>query len=198
MGRKPSKDVKYEVLKTSFEYLVQNGLENTSVRDLCKAVGISSGSLYYWFDGKDDIYISVAQYGLARVAEVLFDFAFGTIQNLEKFFEESLDAIDKVKMELRFIYQVAASPVYGERMRLKADALHVSYSRYVSELSKKLGCTEEILRPVVFMYISVILDYVVWEDKSVSQMQLKYLYGILDKKLINDSNLGVKGGKNEG
>ena len=181
MGRRAAKNVKEEFVKNAFEYLVQNGLENASVRDLCKAIAISSGSLYYWFDGKDDIYINAAVYGLSKVTYILFDFAFNAMHDVKNFFDTALEEIDKYKMELRFIYQVATSPVYGDRMRMSADELHTTYSKYIAQLSELLGCSQETLRPIVFMFISVILDYVVWEDYKVSKMQLEYLNKVLDK-----------------
>ena len=80
------KDVEKEFLEPSFQYLVKNGLENTSVRDLCKAMDISYGSIYYWFDGKDDIYTSVVEYGVGKAAKKLFNAAFEKMSNPELFF----------------------------------------------------------------------------------------------------------------
>ena len=52
LNEQKRKDIKEKLVSTAFEYLVENGLENSSIRDLCKAIGISTGSMYYWFDGK--------------------------------------------------------------------------------------------------------------------------------------------------
>jgi len=73
------RNIQEEFLGTAFRYLVDSGLENTSIRDLCKAMGISSGSLYYWFDGKDDVYINAVKYGLSKVTASIFDFVFSHI-----------------------------------------------------------------------------------------------------------------------
>lgn len=192
MGRQAKDNFRENFIKCSFDYLVKNGLENTSVRDLCKVNGISSGNLYYWFEGKDEIYISAAKYGLSKVAGYLFSNAFGALRenrNFKSFFDNALGYFDNVKHELRFIYQVATSPVYGERMRNKAEDLNKTYEKYILELSEMINCPVEELTPVVFLFISSLLDYVVWEDKIVSTMQLEYLYGILEsytKKIAND------------
>ena len=70
------KNIEKEFLAPSFKYLVKNGLENTSIRDLCKAMDISYGSLYYWFEGKDDVYNSVIKYGIGKVVGELFGIVF--------------------------------------------------------------------------------------------------------------------------
>lgn len=189
MGRQAKDNFRDDFIKCSFDYLVKNGLENTSVRDLCKANGISSGNLYYWFEGKDEIYISAAKYGLEKVTDYLFSNAFGALKELhdfKSFFDNAIDYFDNVKEELRFIYQIATSPVYGARMRSRADVLNESYAKYISELSQIINCPLEVLTPVVFLFISALLDYVVWEDKPVSVMQIEYLYGILESYITEE------------
>lgn len=177
------RDIKEEFLGTSFRYLVEHGLENTSVRDLCKAIGISTGSLYYWFDNKDDLYINSARYGLEKVASSIFEYSFKELYDLKHFFDNVLDEIIKYKPELHLIYQVATSPVYGMRMRAKADDLNVTYNKLIKHVAKLLGCSPESITPIVFMFISIILDYVVWEDYTTTKMQLDYLYTIMSKEV---------------
>ena len=41
-----------QFIKEIFEFVCQNGLENTSIRDICKDTGMSTGSLYYRFKSK--------------------------------------------------------------------------------------------------------------------------------------------------
>ena len=43
---------KSELSEKVFPYLVKLGLENISIRELCKGTGIAQGSLYYWFNDK--------------------------------------------------------------------------------------------------------------------------------------------------
>jgi len=171
-----NRDVKSEFIRSSFEYLVKCGLENTSVRDLCRETKISSGSMYYWFSGKDDIYISAAKYGISYVVESLFEYVFKTMDNLDVFFGNFLEEVDKYKNELRLVFQITASPVYGPRMREKAEDFKVVYGEYIKEMSKKLGASPEKIAPIIYMLISVVVDYITWEDTEVTVMQLEYLH----------------------
>ncbi|MEE1049497.1 MAG: TetR/AcrR family transcriptional regulator [Clostridia bacterium] len=180
------KDIKEEFLGASFRYLVSHGLENTSIRDLCKNIGISSGSLYYWFENKDDVYINAARYGLTKVAESLLGYACDNIANTESFFDDALlEEFVKYRDELRLIYQVATSPVYGERMRKKAMELNESYSTYACKLGDILGCTSEIMAPVIYLFISILLDYIVWGDYDTTKLQIRYLYEDLMIRIKN-------------
>ena len=177
------KDVEKEFLEPSFHYLVKNGLENTSVRDLCKEMGISYGSIYYWFEGKDDIYISVVKYGISKVAGKLFSFAFETMQNPKLFFETFLDEIEKYKMELKLVFQVTTSPVYGARMREKAEEFKDVYEEYIVKLADMVGCSPTDMEPIIYVLISILVDFVIWEDREASELQLRFLFQAMSQLL---------------
>ncbi|MEE1225211.1 MAG: TetR/AcrR family transcriptional regulator [Clostridia bacterium] len=177
------RDIKGEFLESSFNYLVKNGLENTSVRDLCRGTGISTGSVYYWFENKDDLFISTAEYGLMKVVNSIFEYVFETIHDHEYFFKKSLDELGKYARQLRLIYQMATSPVYGDRLRKKSAGLDDFYAQSIERIAKEIKVSVDDLTPIIFMYISVILDYMVWDDKKVTQMQIDYLYEILKSKM---------------
>lgn len=179
------RDIKSEFIKSSFEYLVKHGLENTSVRDLCRETGISSGSMYYWFSGKDDIYISAAKYGVAEVVENLFDYIFKSMHSLDSFFDNLIDEIDKYKEELRLIYQITTSPVFGPRMREKTIDFKVIYEDYIMRMSKFLGVSPEQMSPIIYMLIALVGDYVTWEDTETTKMLLEFLKKTLKEMLEN-------------
>lgn len=180
-------EIKQKLISTTFEYLADNGLENSSLRDLCKAIGISTGSLYYWFDGKDNVYINAVKYGINKVANALFQFTLDTMSDPRVFFNSYLDEIDKYKREFRLILQVAASPLYGPEMRTKAVDFKLVYENYIDKLSEMIGCTAGELTPVIYMLISILTDYVVWEDREVSEMQVEHLYNYLTKNLAKNN-----------
>lgn len=175
MRERVVKDIEKEFLKPSFDYLVKNGLENTSVRDLCKEMQISYGSLYYWFEDKNDFYISVVKYGVEKVADKLFAAAFEGLTRPRVFFDTFLDEIDKYKLELRLVFQFATSPDYGAAIRSKAEDFKPTYAKYIEELADMLKISVEKTSPIIYLLISILVDYVVWEDRESSQMQLSFL-----------------------
>ncbi len=183
MRKRVVKNLETDFLEPSFKYLVKNGLENTSVRDLCRDMEISTGSIYYWFDDKDDIYINVVKHGISKVAGALFDVAFEKLENPEVFFDTFLDEVDKYKLEFRLIFQMTTSPVYGDRIREKAEDFKQVYEKYICRISDILGCKQETVTPIIYMLISILVDYVVWDDREVSEMQLKDLYDTLKIKM---------------
>lgn len=183
MRKQKAKDIEGAFLKPAFTYLVKNGLENTSVRELCKEMDVSYGSINYWFEGKDDIYISVVKYGTEKVVSSLIEKSAEAMKNPKDFFDNYLNELDNVIMELRLIFQVTSSPVYGERMREKSKELFPLYGKFIDELTKVFKCEADVVAPVVYLLLAITSDYVVWEDRPVAEIQLQYLYTILSEKL---------------
>lgn len=168
------------ILDSTFNYLVKHGLENITIRELCKGTGIAQGSIYYWFSGKQELICEAAEYGLRKVVDKIFSYVFSNMKNLRKFFDECLSEINKYKNELRFIYQMAASPVYGGKIRGKGRDLNLIYDKYVEKLALRLRCSTQELKPLVYLFISAVLDYVVWEDTENTQMQLESIYSVFN------------------
>lgn len=174
------------VLERVFPVLVNYGLENITIRELCKETGTVQGTLYYWFKDKTSIVCEATQYGLKMVTDEIFEYVFASLNDLRGFFSNCLDEINKYKKELRFVYQLAASPVYSEKILATGKEFNLIYDRYTHRLSRLLNCDEQTLKPLVYLFISAVLDYVIWDEKEKTQMQLEFIYGVLPEIIKAD------------
>lgn len=174
------RNVKVSLLMRTFEYLIRNGLESVSIRSISKETGISSGSLYYWFNNKDDLIMEATKCGLTETVDKIFNFAFNTIDDLEYLFNNILTLLEKYEQRLKFVYQLATSPYYGERLKNETESLTFLYDEYAEKLADKINCNKEELRPIVYIFIAVVLDYIIWKETDKTKMMLDYIYkGIL-------------------
>ncbi len=170
------RDVEAELLSGTFDYLVESGLENFSMRELCKHTGISVGSIYYWFDNKDELVISAAQYGYSLVFANIFDYVFETIKDFEDFFEHSLNEIERFFVPMRAIYQIATSPYYGKKIRDNNDQFNLLYDQYVMKLAEFLNLGFDVLKPLVHIYMAAVTEYVICENKEAAKIQMQFIY----------------------
>lgn len=188
-GSKAMKEATYqkmdknEVLDKIFSFLVRSGLENISIRDLCRGTGIVQGSLYYWFSDKTSIICEATEYGLKKVTDEIFAYVFDNIDDLPTFFSECIGRISKYRNALRFIYQMAASPVYGTKIRSDGKYFKNMYDSYAVRLAEIMGCELEKLRPLVYLFISAICDYAIWADEQNTQTELDFIYSILPQTI---------------
>ncbi len=171
-----NREDKAKILEQGFEYLKTYGIENASLRSLAAKMGYSPANLYNYFHNKSDCIIEITEYGFSKTVNELFEYASRTIGDVKYFFDHALDEVDKHKMALRAVYQVATSPIYGERMRVIGNSIQPVYQKYIKILAKNMNCTEKYMCPLVFSFISIILDYAVWNDREITELQLKDLY----------------------
>ena len=176
-------DRKREIIETTWKYLLKNGLGHSSIGELCRETGIAQSSLYHYFENKDDIFISAGKYGLSKVVDALFEFTFNHTNDIEIFFANLLDEVEKFKYELRLGVEITTNPVFGGRMRDKANDFRLLYERYAGKLMGIFDCS--YLHAEIFIYsiIAYVIDYAIWDDREKTQMLLDNLYDRVLKEL---------------
>lgn len=176
-------DKKKAIIATTWDYLLKTGLTNASIGDLCRETKLAQSSLYYWFENKDDIWITAGKYGLSKVVEKIFDFTLNHTSSPRKYFDTLLSEIDKYKTELRCVIQITVSPVYGQRMRETMMEFNYSYANYAEKLIAIFGCTFEQAELFIYSTLSAIIDYVVWDDGEKTKLLLDNLCNRIIKNL---------------
>lgn len=190
MKERQIKNIEKDLLGPLFGYFVKNGLENISIRDICKNIDVSSGSLYYWFKGKDEIIYSTINYGMIESIKKLFDFAYDEIANPMAFLENILSEVDKCKDEFRFVFQVTTSPKFGPRIRESSLAYKTEYDKCCEIFSQILNCDIDYIRRMVYSLVFIIEDYIIWEDLETTKMQLAFLAKNLIDHMESSKNKG--------
>ena len=167
---------KAEIIEATWAYLMEKGLTKASVGDLCRETNLSQSSLYYWFENKDDIWVSAGKYGLSKVVDALLTFTFDHVHDVRKYFDTLLDELEKYKYEIRLAIQITTSPVFGEVMRDTSKDFRTWYEHYARRLIETVGCTPEHAEIFIYTIISLVVDYAIWDDGDKTQMLLESLY----------------------
>ncbi len=176
-------DKKKEITQTTWEYLLKTGLANASIGDLCREARLAQSSLYYWFENKDEIWISAGKYGISKVVDALFTFTLKSTGNVRKYFDTLLSEVEKYKYELRLAIQITTSPVFGERMREKSKDFRLWYEKYAEKLISIFGCSYEQAETFIYSIIAFVIDYAIWDDGDKTQMLLDNLYDRIVEKI---------------
>ncbi len=175
-------DKRKAIIAATWEYLLRTGLSGASIGDLCREEKLAQSSLYYWFENKDDIWISAGKYGLSKVVDALMAFTLDHIDSVRKYFDTLLDEVEKYKYELRLALQITTSPVFGARMREKSKDFRLFYEIYAEKIMGIFGCTHHQAEVFIYSIIACVVDYAIWDDGEKTQMLLENLYErILEK-----------------
>ena len=170
-------DKRMAIITTTWDYLLRTGLTNASIGDLCREAKLAQSSLYYWFENKDDIWISAGKYGTSKVVDALLSFTLDHIDDIRKYFVTLLDEVEKYKHELRLAIQITTNPTFGKRMRDKAKDFRLWYEKYADKLIEIFGCTYLQAETFIYSIISYVIDYAIWDDRDKTQMLLDNLHG---------------------
>ncbi len=173
-------DVEKEFLEPGYNYFVQVGFENATLRNLCEVAKISVSSIYYWFENKEDLYVNIAEFGFKKVMNELYENLFGKGYYGDGFFSKLFDEVQRLKLELRLIVQVTSSPVYGNKMREKMEKYKPLFDSCAEKMSQEYRLTFDEALSFVFFLRAIISNYVVFDNYEFFKNEMEFLY----KRLI--------------
>ena len=180
---------KHELTVTVWEYLLETGLSEATVSDLCRKAKLSQSSVYYWFENKEDLWKSAGIYGMSKVVDELFEFTLRNIRNVHKYFDMLMDESEKYKHELRVALQIATSFVFGECMRAKSKNFIFRYDKYAEEFAGILGCSYEQAETFIYSIISLVVCYIIWDDKEKTQILIDNLCQRIETACTNGKKI---------
>nr|WP_243421120.1 TetR/AcrR family transcriptional regulator [Pseudoflavonifractor phocaeensis] len=160
-------------LETCFDVFCKNGLENTSLKMLADACGVTNGNLLYYFGSKDNLVIEATAYGMAKVEDDFMEQAPTSFADIERFLREMPALTAKLHgAKYRFMYQVYASPKYREHGKAFFNGVNVRYRKYAEQLSGKLGLPVELIQGMTYLFVRACVHFALFEDEDYLQLQL--------------------------
>lgn len=160
-------------LETCFEVFCENGLENTGLKMLAEACGVTNGSLLYYFGSKDNIIIESTAHCMAKVEDDFMAKAPTSFEDIERFLQEMPYLTAKLHgAKYRFMYQVYASPKYRKYGREFFKGVNVRYHRYAELLSGKLGMPAGFIQGMIYVFVRACVHYALFEDEEYLKLQM--------------------------
>jgi AcrR family transcriptional regulator len=97
-------DQQQAILRAALGEFASHGFNAASLNRIIDAAGISKGSMYYYFDGKEDLYGHVARVELGRLFDAAGPFPVPTLRDADAYWSTLTDYY------LRIMGALAASP----------------------------------------------------------------------------------------
>lgn len=164
---------KTELLERCFNKLCEHGLENTSLKMLGEACGITNATMLYYFGSKDNIIIKATAYCMAKVEDDFMKRAPKDFADIERFLNEMPYVTAKLHgSKYRFMYQVYASPKYREFGKDFFKGVNVRYRKYAELLSGKLRMPVEFIQGMTYIFVRACVHYALFEDEEYLKLQL--------------------------
>ncbi len=177
---------KDHVVDTCLATFMQKGLAHTSTKDLCDALHMNSGAVFYYFKNKDDIVIACAEEAKRRIVTDLFGIAIDDLEDPEKLSKDLFARAVAMRALMKFFVTVCATARYEDAVSPLLDKLNEKYKGYTVKIAEKLACTPEEVAPYVYVVINTMLSYMLFgkEDFVAPQLELVRvkLGELLDRK----------------
>ena len=162
-----------EFLELCFDTFCEYGLENTSLKMLADACGVTNAALIYYFGSKDNIIIEATAYCMAKVEDDFMANAPISFADIERFLREMPHLTAKLHgSKYRFMYQVYASPKYREHGKEFFRGVNVRYHRYAQLLSGKLGLPVELIQGMTYLFVRACVHFALFEDEDYLELEL--------------------------
>jgi AcrR family transcriptional regulator len=137
-----------EILGAAFRVFSIKGYHNSTVDDIAQEAGISKGTCYQYFEGKEDIFIATMERSLETLLAEADAAAVEAKDALMRLGIKGLTFISKYR-DVQFMFMGVVSEALGGNKRLKVKAAE-AYTRVAEYLARdiEMGIEEGIFRPV--------------------------------------------------
>lgn len=168
-------DRKKEIVNACLDKLVNNGLYETSSRDLSSAIKLQSGGLYYYFKTKSNVIIACAEEAASRLELNLIIPALADADNPERLLAGLVKRAKDMSSTMRFFVSVCIAKQYSEDIKPVINRISKRFDRYVNTFADKMGCSSDELKPYFYICLNAIVNYMIFEDQSQLQFQTRVI-----------------------
>lgn len=162
-----------ELLEKCFDTFCEFGLENTGMKKLSDACGVTNAALVYYFQNKDNIIIQSTAHCMAKVEDDFMAKAPMSFEDIERFLREMPYLTAKLHgAKYRFMYQVYASPKYREYGKEFFKGVNLRYAEYAKLLSTKLLMPADFIQGMIYIFVRACVHYALFEDEEYLNLQL--------------------------
>ncbi len=169
-------DRKQAIVDTCLATFMKKGLAHTSTKDLCDALHLNSGGVFYYFKSKDDIIIACAEEAAIRIERDLIGVAMHDVEQPEKMAKDLHERANQMRNLMKFFVTVVSSSKYSDAIQPSLDRLSLRYQYYVQQFAEKLACPPEEIAPHVYIVINTMLSYMLFGRDSFVAPQLVMVY----------------------
>ena len=169
--REDSKKIS-KVIDSCLDCFIEKGLTVTTTKDLCDALGLCNGAIYYYFKTKEEIVLACAEEAINRIEHSAFTIVLNNLNDITDMMEILSELADKMSPVMRFLVSVSVSKEYGEKVKPYLVKLAGRYPYYTEKISEILGCPPAEVAPYVHLSILAINNYMIFAERALLQPQL--------------------------
>lgn len=186
-----------ETLLAAARIFATNGYAETSLREVCAAVGIQPASLYYHFTSKEELFATVHHLGITSINNAL-DATIASYQDPWVRLEEACATALKFQLnpsELAIVVRVDPGIRFPARLQQKIDADRASYENRFRDLIEALPLHKKANKTLLRLTLLGALNWTrVWYQASgrlsaeeIGRQLIRIVFGYGFQRVPNES-----------
>ena len=181
----PKESTKDRIINSAKKLFADQGYQKTTVVDISKQAGLSEAALYEYFQGKEDLLLTIPDLWVAELIEDLKDQLFGlkgAFNKLRKYLWWNMRRIEQSPLDAKIVYLFLKTNANFMKTEVYSNVkILYSFLTDIFEEGKKSGEMKPDLDPLLARAIFVgAMDHLVtrWLLKDMSYSLLDNLEGI--------------------
>lgn len=133
---KDGKETREKLLESAKAEFSENGFMKASLRNICKNAGVTTGALYFFFQDKDDLFVSLVKEPIEQIKAIMYSHYEMENSEVEKGSLLTHDSWDDLETVTQIIHQVFE---YKEEILLLLTKAQGSSMEYVLDEFVEVG-----------------------------------------------------------
>jgi len=184
-NKSPKESTKDRIINSAKKLFADQGYQKTTVVDISKQAGLSEAALYEYFQGKEDLLLTIPDLWVAELIEDLKDQLFGlkgAFNKLRKYLWWNMRRIEQSPLDAKIVYLFLKTNANFMKTEVYSNVkILYSFLTDIFEEGKKSGEMKPDLDPLLARAIFIgAMDHLVtrWLLKDMSYSLLDNLEGI--------------------
>lgn len=155
---------KQEIIDICLNRFIENGLYDTSARDLANALEMQPSGLYYYFKSKDDIVVACAEEAGNLLEDALLMPAFDCLYNTGDYVTILEDKMKETIPVMKFFAQACTTKEYRSAMQPVMERMKSRHEEYSHKFAERLNCSPEEVAPYLYACVAIVSNFMIFGE----------------------------------
>jgi AcrR family transcriptional regulator len=155
---------KKKIIDIAIELISQKGIKGTSLADIAKNVGISKGTLYYYYSSKNDLIYDITESHMDLLTNRLFDIIRQNKGNVtwkemfKKLFTTVIDSDTRTRLHIYLIQEIL---IGNDKLKDHFTATYNKWFELVSEAHQLITNEEKDISTEARIFVATIDGFII-------------------------------------
>lgn len=185
-----SEEKRERIFKAAADAFARDGYANTNIKDIAKNAGISKGSIYDYFENKEDLYLSVCTNAINESRlniDSVIDEGKDFFEQIEDIFLKGFDFVVKNPQYIQLYVNVSSCGMeqFAEKLTLKVEKHTADYYK----AAIKRGIDDGVIRPNIDVNMASFLINNMYVIMMISLVSRHYRIRLCEYLEIDDKDV---------